>query len=306
MFTMMAALSSCSRDQREVVAVLEGEVCRLTEIDASSRAQLSLLRAEANRLDAAIYNLRSSKSEIESEVYSMQSKARDLHMDWSNLVKLGMDEDQFVAGTRLPSLGVGTTVYRDVLIKQVTEHDVLIAHTDGVARLPMSRLKGIEEPRFQLKPLDLSTYVRPTPASMALKVPLSAPAPAKSASIPPSSRVASSAARSAPACRFSRMAEKRVSRPKTVEVLAWWGPGNPYRMTLTDSFGTRLKADVPSLKRPTISSPGPWRGGYAGSVPSCRRGSSRTTMSGTGTSSYKPIGWNYAGSSLDRIYGSRR
>lgn len=305
MFTMMAGLSSCSRDQSDVVAVLEDEVCRLTEIDDSSRAQLSLLRAEANRLDAAIYYLKSSKSEMESEVYSMQGKARGLRLDLSNLVKLGMDEDHFVAGARLPSLGVGATVYRDVLIKQVTEHDVLIAHSDGIARLKKSKLMGMEEPRFQLKPLDLSTYVPPTAASMALKVSLSRPLQAEPVSRPSVPRVASSPARLAATGRISRVASRRPARPKTVEVLAWWGPGNPYRMTLTDSFGNRFKALPPGLTNSKISSPGPWRGGYASSA-SSHRGSSRSMAAGSGISGYKPIGWNYVGSTLDRLYGSRR
>ena len=302
---MMAGLSSCSRDQCDAVAVLEDDVCRLTEIDASTRAQLSLLRAEANRLDAAIYNLRSSTSEMESEVYLMQGKARDLRLDLSNLVTLGMDEDRFVAGTRLPSLGVGVTVYRDVLIRQVTEHDVLIAHSDGIARIQKSRLMGIEEPRFQPKPLDLSEYVPPTPASMALKVPLSAPAQTKPLSNPPSPRVALSSARPASVCRASRVASRRSSRPKTVEVLAWWGAGNPYRMALTDSFGSRFKPVPPSLTNSKISSPGPWRGGYADGA-SSRHGFSRSMSSGRTSSGYRPIGWNYVGSNLDRLYGSRR
>lgn len=299
MFTMMAGLSSCSRDQSAVVAVLEEEMCRLTEINASNRAQLSSLRAEANRLEAAIFDLTATKSDLEGEVYSIQTRTRELRLDLSSLVKTGMEKDEFVAGARLASLGIGTRVYREVLVKQVTEHDVLISHTDGIARLKKSQLMNVEEAPFKPKPLDLATYVRPTPASMALRVPI----PQPTVATPVSSQVAgrSSIIRSLP--RYNDTYTKPKPRPKTVEVLAWWGPGSPYSANLTDAFGTKLRAASPRSARSAEGRPGPWLTSYW-------TGSSGRHIKGYRTeksvSGYRPIGWNYQGSALDRIYGVRR
>ena len=296
---MMAGLSACSRDRTGDVAVLEEEVCRLTEVTASSRAQLSLLRAEANRLDAAVFDLTSTKADLEDEVYSIQTTIREVRQDWATLAKSGVEKDSFVVGARLSSLGVGYKVYRDVIVKQVTAHDVLISHADGIARLKKHELLDMDEPPLELKPLNLATYVPPTPASMALKV----TPPQYAARGRESQAAPSRSSRVVPMPFNNRSSQKQKPRPKTVEILSWWGRGSPYGVRLTDSFGTVFEATPPKRSQSTPSCAGPWLASYGHS--SMGR-SSRNVRSGTGLSGYKPIGWNYLGTSLDRIYGSRR
>lgn len=286
------ALTSCVPRENADVAVLDEEVCRLTEINAAGRTQLSLQRAEANRLDASIHQLTAITSTLESEVHQLRLKIRSLRQDLASFEKTGVESSSFVRGARLTMLGIGHKVYHDVLIGDVGEKDVVFYHADGVARLSKALLEGKEEHSIRNSRQNVGSSA---PQVLALVAHPSQATPQLPQASKP--RIDGKKPTSVPLLKPAPM-------PKTVEVLVWWGRGNPHKMMLRDAFGNKFMPLSDTPKRDLIH-PGPWARSYIeGSTRRNRAGGSGDARQGI--SGYKPIGWNYTGSSLDRIYGTRR
>jgi len=323
LLAVVAGLTSCGRDAIDFEA-LEHHLETLKAEQDEGRCIAQALRLEQNQLDGDLRSLTMSISETRLKTESLQRRSSELHLAMSNTQRTGVDTGHLKVGMLLSTLSLNGKVFRDVRVKAITDGEVVIVHADGVARLKACDVFGTP-PTVAAQPGTFfhSTLAAASPLPQLIPPPTVTASPvrhsASTRGLAPAhhgskgSPTVSSTPQAADIYRSysgsASRANQGANRGIPVEILAWWGPGSPYDGPIYDPFGNRLEAQRPGVgSKEAYGQPGraaPTGRGSHGSRGSASRRSSSKVGASSAFSNYKPIGWNYRGSTLDWVYGRK-
>jgi hypothetical protein len=278
-------MMSCHRNGNTSVDELRRALQKLNAQIIRNTAALAELDPLANEIAHDCAALKSAITEARIEAEEWQRQSHELQNTMTVTAHTGVLPERIIPGAQLDSINAGGKFYRDVRVDSISSKGVLIHHADGVARLNPVDVLGhhiAPPPSTNLQPRHTPAQTNSSPSLVSAEKP--SPKPPHylcrpSIPIPPN----------------------RKPHGKEIEVLAWWGTGSPYTTKIRDAFGNSMTAIRPGGNN-NDDRPGPWIAGRSsiGRTSGSRRLSGHSSMTG-----YRPIGWNYRGSTLDYIYGRR-
>lgn len=273
----LAALASCDRSPPEDLTDLEEEVCSKTQDCYASQAAFQQLRLESNSLNREKVRLAVAIKADSQQTAAIQKEIIACNQEQETVRRTGVEPSSLKVGSTISLLSLNGKVYKEVRIKSIDIDNVTITHADGVSRVKSIDLLG-----------------QSAPAMGETKLPMRLPNLGAMASSISSKHSVTSASRpqyySLNIPEAIRRKPSSRARPRTVDILNWWGAGNPNSGTLRDAYGRALTTRSDSNSGPAYSP---------------RKSSKTLVKSGGALSTYRPIGWNYDGSFLDKIYGRR-